>query len=373
MVYSSCVRVLRVQEELLFVSKDRSKSAKASWSDPQKRAARIAAITVAMNQPKTRAKLKRFQSSARAKAAQSARVKHNWKNPDYRARQHESRCAAHGTPEARAVKAVQTKEQWASGQRDRVSISNQMKVHWKDEVYRAKVLTTSVPRIKQQARKNWESPKARKKMLTHLKTFSKTLEARQANSERTKALWDDPVYRAKMIKARKASYTEERSKRTTATRLANNPDIEPWNKGKTKHTDSRLAKISKQLAGIIPDYGKYRAWYRGQNGDIRMRSKWEVAYAEYLDCSSVAWKYEPKKFYVGAGRWCGESYTPDFYLPKTKEYIEVKGRLTLENRLKMSTFRLLFSAIKLRVLHSKDLIALGILTAQGHAVLRGAM
>lgn len=220
-----------------------------------------------------------------------------------------------------------------------------------------------------QASKNWKDKEARAKMLRHLKTFSKTASARKENSERTKALWANPVYRAKMVKTRKASYTKERTQRMVATRQVNNPNFVPWNKGKTKKTDARLAQISRRLSGTIPNYNKYRTWYRGKCAAIRMRSRWEVAYAEYLDRECVIWQYEPKKFYVGEGNWTGVNYIPDFYLPKAKEYVEVKGRMSFENRLKLAVFRQLYQDTKLRVLNGTALQALGVVDIHGCAVL----
>ncbi len=55
---------------------------------------------------------------------------------------------------------------------------------------------------------------------------------------------------------------------------------------------------------------------------IKMRSKLEASYAEYLDSIGEKWIYEPERF------WLDElqcTYLPDFYLPRIDTYTEVKG------------------------------------------------
>lgn len=53
----------------------------------------------------------------------------------------------------------------------------------------------------------------------------------------------------------------------------------------------------------------------------RMRSSWELAVAyDYLDSKEIKFEYEPESFVTPFG-----AYTPDFYLPETDEWIEVKG------------------------------------------------
>ena len=112
-------------------------------------------------------------------------------------------------------------------------------------------------------------------------------------------------------------------------------------------------------------YKKMRAWYNGPNGEIWMRSKWEVAYAQYLDRHSIAWQYEPRCFRVGRS-----GYLPDFYLVREQEYIELKGRLTAKNERKLAAFRKQYPKIKWQMLRAKELIALGVLDIRGCAILR---
>ena len=61
------------------------------------------------------------------------------------------------------------------------------------------------------------------------------------------------------------------------------------------------------------------------------RSKFEVRVAAALGKRKVDFQYEKVSFdYVPKIR----NYTPDFYLPESKIYIETKGRLTTNDRVK---------------------------------------
>lgn len=55
------------------------------------------------------------------------------------------------------------------------------------------------------------------------------------------------------------------------------------------------------------------------NGRL-FRSKLEASWAIALDTLGVAWEYEPRGHYFGR-----QFYLPDFWLPRSRQYIEVKG------------------------------------------------
>jgi len=98
----------------------------------------------------------------------------------------------------------------------------------------------------------------------------------------------------------------------------------------------------------LPRWKKYKS--------IWMRSSWEIAYAKYLDKNNIKWFYEPEAFDLGN---C--TYRPDFYLIKTKEYIEIKGRWIDESLKKFKLFKHLNPKKKIFILYKKDLIKLGVL------------
>jgi hypothetical protein len=51
------------------------------------------------------------------------------------------------------------------------------------------------------------------------------------------------------------------------------------------------------------------------------RSRLEASVAAHFDKIELAWEYEPEGFQLSDGQW----YLPDFYLPKPKAWLEVKG------------------------------------------------
>lgn len=113
-----------------------------------------------------------------------------------------------------------------------------------------------------------------------------------------------------------------------------------WNKNLTAKIDNRIlvGKNSGMFGKVIkPNWIEY-------NGQ-KFRSSWEVIYAKELDSKKIKWLYEPKTFDLG-----NTTYTPDFYLAKTKEYIEVKGYKSevFENKYKL--FKKLYSKIKIKIL-----------------------
>jgi hypothetical protein len=73
--------------------------------------------------------------------------------------------------------------------------------------------------------------------------------------------------------------------------------------------------------GRIPCFGKRRFWYFGKDYKLRMRSRWEVSFAYWLDRRNEKWLYEAHCF-VGENF----SYTPDFYLLRQEMFVEIKGR-----------------------------------------------
>jgi len=77
-------------------------------------------------------------------------------------------------------------------------------------------------------------------------------------------------------------------------------------------------KIVKQyLSGQRKNKMHYKqAYYKG----TRMRSSWEKEVAKKFDSMNIKWVYEPKRFFLD-----GCTYLPDFYLPESNNYVEVKG------------------------------------------------
>jgi hypothetical protein len=105
-----------------------------------------------------------------------------------------------------------------------------------------------------------------------------------------------------------------------------------------------------------PHFGKITHGKGSYYKEIWMRSTWEVKYAKYLDKNKIKWHYEYKTFDLGN---C--TYTPDFYLPKTNEYIEIKGWWRKNSLRRFKLFKKLYPKIKIKVLMNRDLQILGVL------------
>jgi len=84
--------------------------------------------------------------------------------------------------------------------------------------------------------------------------------------------------------------------------------------------------------------------------NVWMRSGYEIKYAKYLDKKGIKWLYESKTFDLG-----DTTYTPDFYLPKTKEYIEIKGWWRDDAKKKFELFKKMYPNIKITILDKLEL------------------
>lgn len=62
-----------------------------------------------------------------------------------------------------------------------------------------------------------------------------------------------------------------------------------------------------------------------EQGVIKLRSKLEAAYADFLDEHNILWLYESKSFPYLDKEGRRRTYTPDFYLPDEDKFIEIKG------------------------------------------------
>ena len=81
--------------------------------------------------------------------------------------------------------------------------------------------------------------------------------------------------------------------------------------------------------------GRFK-WHVVKDGErINMRSSYEVIYAQYLMSQGIEFEYEPRRFTLGPSI----SYLPDFYLPESDVWVEIKGKLTSEAAMKIEQFR----------------------------------
>jgi len=94
--------------------------------------------------------------------------------------------------------------------------------------------------------------------------------------------------------------------------------------------------------------------YSPYQGEIRVRSSFELAYAEYLNSINEPWFYELETFYFD-----DFTYTPDFFLPRQEKFIEIKGYMSDASKVKVERFQEEYP-FDLQILYKNDLIRLGI-------------
>lgn len=102
-------------------------------------------------------------------------------------------------------------------------------------------------------------------------------------------------------------------------------------------------KASRGKAGIRKDISDKIYFY----------SRWEANFARLQNYLGVVWEYEPKTFDLGS-----QNYTPDFYLSKTKTYVEIKNFLWKYSKIRDQKFRKLYPDIKLSLLLKEEYLKL---------------
>ncbi len=78
---------------------------------------------------------------------------------------------------------------------------------------------------------------------------------------------------------------------------------------------------------------------------IYFYSRWEANVARIYTYLNIVWIYAPTHFYLGK-----QTYTPDFYLPITNTYVEVKNFWWKYSKERDEKFRKLYPNIKLEVI-----------------------
>jgi hypothetical protein len=127
-----------------------------------------------------------------------------------------------------------------------------------------------------------------------------------------------------------------------------------------KLTIEHKEKISKNHANVKgnnnPFFGKINhgigEYYKG----FFMRSSYELKFAKFLDNQKIKWLYEPKAFDL-----INTTYRPDFYLPETDEYIEIKGYWRDDAKIKFNLFKIFYPKENIKVLMKEDLKNLEVL------------
>lgn len=98
-------------------------------------------------------------------------------------------------------------------------------------------------------------------------------------------------------------------------------------------------KASRGKAGIRKDV----------SDSIYFYSRWEANMARLYTLLGIEWEYAPRSFDIG-----GQMYTPDFYLPETDTYVEVKNFWGEYSRVRDAKFRAAHPSVRLEVILKEE-------------------
>lgn len=117
------------------------------------------------------------------------------------------------------------------------------------------------------------------------------------------------------------------------------------NRSKLKSAPKVLARNKKSTttSSIQPKGGTGNAYRHTKSGfredlNLNMRSNWEANFARVMNLYKIKFQFEPKVFSFPIKRGT-KSYTPDFFIPSTKEWVEIKGYLDDKSKLKIKRFK----------------------------------
>ena len=96
----------------------------------------------------------------------------------------------------------------------------------------------------------------------------------------------------------------------------------------------KLCGENNPMWGVTPSHGKWTTYKDSSGKEHKFRSSWEANVALYFDLIGEPWEYESKRFVFSD---C--TYTPDFYLPRRKQYVEVKGWMSERSNKQVRAFR----------------------------------
>lgn len=96
--------------------------------------------------------------------------------------------------------------------------------------------------------------------------------------------------------------------------------------GKKANGDGPLRHRERRIMSIKPIETVYNGY--------RFRSRLEARWAVFFDALGIKYEYEPEGFQMSDGTM----YLPDFYLPESKSFFEVKGIMSEEDDHKIRQF-----------------------------------
>lgn len=168
--------------------------------------------------------------------------------------------------------------------------------------------------------------------------FTTTEERNKANSENAKR-WIKNQGHPRGMKGKHHSpeYCKQISKRMIKSWADMTP--EDLEKRRIKQINTRIKNgtLNASMNRENP-YSRANGGKREDLNNTYFRSSWEANMARYFNFAKIEWEYEPKCFIFPNIRRGNVSYTPDFYLPETDTWIEVKGWMDTKSITKLKRF-----------------------------------
>src|ERR1017187_15123 len=181
-------------------------------------------------------------------------------------------------------------------------------------------------------------------------------ETRQKISAANKGYHLTDEQRAKLSTAMKAFQASIQLQRRALSSARRRAAMDNWHRCQCSEDCTAIVKASDKMyarghhpSSIAELHAPHDYPYWGKNGLVLMSGTWEVVYAAYLDKADTPWLYESRKFPMMLGE-IKTTYTPDFYLPETDEYVELKGFYRPENRYKVRLFQQQYPSVRLHLL-----------------------
>ena len=84
-------------------------------------------------------------------------------------------------------------------------------------------------------------------------------------------------------------------------------------------------------------------------GGLFVRSRYEACYALYLRWQQIPFEYEPRRFEFPGIKGRNYSILPDFYLTAEDRYVEIKGWMDRDSRIRIQRFRKWYPLVRLDV------------------------
>ena len=131
----------------------------------------------------------------------------------------------------------------------------------------------------------------------------------------------------------------KQSGQTLKQRLQNGELTFHWTgKFHTKQTKQKMSNSANQRANRGWSHCKYFEVFNPTTNEIvKVQGTWQLKYAEYLNQNNISWIRSRKvnlKYRLHQDDYL-HTYYPDFYLPDSDQYIEIKGRYQQEHKIKM--------------------------------------